>query len=260
MEFERCGQLFHQLAEDSRGGDVRRHHGQETVAAIFGLRAGHVLHDRLRHPVKRFPDQKAITVRARAGAELNHVGEEHRAVLALQQPGAPALTSGYVVVVPLAGGGRDGCSRRAIARVTVVSVVGRALRAPLVLLAEHDVQNPGVRADEGREVLGLHHQGPDHLQRYHRRRTHAHVQRPAFADQLAQTTYGQHAFAAALRHADLGPPAEDHHHVIGTLAFLHEPGAGRERPPGGYRPERFPLGRVQGIPEGGGRTLREGLS
>jgi hypothetical protein len=71
---------------------------------------------------------------------------------------------------------------------------------------------------------------------------------------LAQTAYGQHAFAAVFIDADLNPTAEDHHHMVRPLAFFHEPRAGRERPPRGHRPERFALGRVKDIPEGDGGT------
>ena len=74
MQFECCGQLSEQLVDDSRGGNVRRYHGQETVTAVFGLRIRHALHSRLGHPGKRIPDQQAITVSARAGAEPDHVG------------------------------------------------------------------------------------------------------------------------------------------------------------------------------------------
>jgi hypothetical protein len=84
MQFECGGQLFEQLVDDSRGGNVRRYHSQETVTSVFGLRIRHVLHSRLGHPEKRFPYQQAITVGARAGAEPHYVGKQDRAVLAVQ--------------------------------------------------------------------------------------------------------------------------------------------------------------------------------
>jgi hypothetical protein len=156
-----------------------------------------------------------------------------------------------VVIVRLIGGGRasGGLGPEAVWAIGGVPVSGWFLGAPLIELVLHDVQDAGVGADEGREVLGLHDQSPDHVQCDDGSRTYAHLQRAPLAHELAQAPYGQHAFAAVLIDADLGSAAEDHHHVIRPLAFLHQPGTGRERPPRGHGPERFPLGRVKGFPE-----------
>ena len=57
-------------------------------------------------------------------------------------------------------------------------VSGRLLGVPLIELGLHNVQDAGVGADEGREVLGLHHQSPDHVQRDHGGRTTLTFKRP----------------------------------------------------------------------------------
>ncbi len=170
------------------------------------------------------------------------------------------MPSSVVIVRPVSGGrASDGLGPEAAWAIGGVPVSGRFLGAPLIELVLHNVQDAGVGADEGREVLSLHHQSPDHVQCDDGGRTHAHLQRAPLAHQLTQAAYGQHAFAAIFIDADLGPAAEDDHDVIRPLAFFHQPGTGRERPPGGHRPERFTLDRVKDVPEAGGMIVPMGL-
>ena len=56
MPFQGGGKLTQQLIKDFRRGYVRRHHGQEAVAAILGSRIWKALHGLLRHPEQRFSD------------------------------------------------------------------------------------------------------------------------------------------------------------------------------------------------------------
>jgi len=155
------------------------------------------------------------------------------------------------------GGAARGLGQESIG---AVPVSGWIFTAPLIELILHNFQDAGVSADEGREIFGLHHQCPDHVQRDHGRRTHAYLERGSFAYKLAEAAYGQDTFCPALVDADLDLAAEDHHDVIRPPALLHEPGAGRERPQGCYSPERFSLGRVKDVPEALGRFLSLGLS
>jgi hypothetical protein len=83
VQLEGGGHLLEQLIEDSGRRGVRWHHGQEAVAAIFGLRVRKVLHSRLRHLEKHFPDQQTITVGTAASAEIDYIGEEDSTVLSV---------------------------------------------------------------------------------------------------------------------------------------------------------------------------------
>ena len=196
-----CGrQLFEQLFEDTGGGNGGWHHGKESVSAILRSRSRYFLHCCLRHPEKRISDQQAITVGPYPAAELYNVGKEHGAIFAVQR--LPQV-SGSVVTAWRFGEGPVGRLRLGIASVAVSSF--RCLGSPFVELGLHQPQDPSVGTDEGSEIPGLHHQSPDHFERDDRSRTDAHLESPPFADELAQTAYGQHAFAAIFVDADLSP-------------------------------------------------------
>jgi hypothetical protein len=131
--------------------------------------------------------------------------------------------------------------------ITLVSV--RPGDSPIVALALHDAPDTRMRTEESGEVPGVDHQGPDHLERDHRGRTDAYLQCGPLADELPHAAHSQHAFGAIVVNYDLGPAAQDHHHVIGPLALLHDSPTGRKRTPGSNRSECFPLYRIKRIPE-----------
>src|ERR1700693_2174524 len=118
-----------------------------------------------------------------------------------------------------------------IVRALVRLISGRARGSPLISLALHDVKDSRVRADKSREILGVHHPSPDHAECDHGRRADAYRQRGALADELAQAAHGHYPFAVVLLDPDLDLAAENHHHVVSPLAFLHDPGPGRAGPP-----------------------------
>ena len=104
-----CGRKrFEYQADDPRGGNRGRYHGQEAVAAVFGSCIGNGLHGRLRHPEKHLSDQETIAVGPCASAELDHVSEENGAVFTGQRLWVSSRRPGMVEL--LGGGGALGRS------------------------------------------------------------------------------------------------------------------------------------------------------
>src|SRR5579862_1409237 len=122
-----------------------------------------------------------------------HLKKQNGAVFPVQRLLAvPGRSDPRATAQPTGRGRNSGLppTRADLARV-VTLVFDRRFGEPVVDLAFQEVLNAGVIGDEGSEVFGLYHQGPDHADRRHSSRTRIGSLRGAFADQLTRVTYGQ---------------------------------------------------------------------
>jgi hypothetical protein len=114
-------------------------------------------------------------------------------------------------------------------------VLGPVLGQPVVELAFDDIQDTGVRTDEGREVGSRHHQAPYGFDGRDAGGSHSDLQPAAFAHELARAAFGENPLPAVLIDADPGLTFDDHDHIVRGIALSHEPVAGVERYPPRHR-------------------------